>query len=159
MKTIIISAFPGMGKSYTANHLSQYKMFDLESSNYSWIEIDNKKIRNPVFPQNYIKTIKNLIFQNLYQIIFISSHKIVRQQLQKNKIQYYFIYPDIFLKDEYIERFKQRGNDQQFIKLLEQNWESWITQIQKEQHNKYCCKIKILQKNFYLSNFLNVKKI
>jgi hypothetical protein len=37
-------------------------MFDLESSNYSWIEIDNKKIRNPVFPQNYIKTIKNLIF-------------------------------------------------------------------------------------------------
>ena len=77
MKTIIISAFPGMGKSYTANHLSQYKMFDLESSNYSWIEIDNKKIRNPVFPQNYIKTIKNLIFQNLYQIIFISSHKIV----------------------------------------------------------------------------------
>ncbi len=156
MKTIIISAFPGMGKSYTANHLSQYKMLDLESSDYSWIKTNQGKIRNPVFPQNYIKTIKNLIFQNLYQIIFISSHKIVRQQLQKNKIQYYFIYPDIFLKDEYIERFKQRGNDQQFIKLLEQNWESWITQIQKEQYIKYCCKIKILQKNFYLNNFLSI---
>ena len=79
MKTIIISAFPGMGKSYTANHLSQYKMLDLESSDYSWIKTNQGKIRNPVFPQNYIKTIKNLIFQNLYQIIFIYSHKIVRQ--------------------------------------------------------------------------------
>lgn len=160
MKTIIISAFPGMGKSYTANHLSQYKMFDLESSNYSWIEIDNKKIRNPVFPQNYIKTIKNLIFQNLYQIIFISSHKIVRQQLQKNKIQYYFIYPDISLKEEYIKRFKQRGNNQNFIEQLKKNWELWINQIQNEKSDKkYCYKTKVLESDFYLTKLFRDERI
>ena len=159
MRTIILSAFPGMGKSYAVKHLSQYKMLDLESSEYSWIETDEGKVRNPMFPQNYIEVIKKLVYQGSYQVIFVSSHKIVRQALQHNKMRYYFVYPDISLKDEYIRRFKQRGNDQQFVKLLEQNWESWITQIQKEQYNKYCYKTKILQKDFYLTDLFRQERI
>ena len=159
MKTIIISAFPGMGKSYTANHLSQYKMFDLESSNYSWIEIDEGKVHNPMFPQNYIEIIKKLVYQGSYQVIFISSHKIVRQALQHNKMRYYFVYPDISLKDEYIRRFKQRGNDQQFVKLLEQNWEQWISQIQHDHDNKYCHKTKVIQPDFYLTKLFRDERI
>jgi hypothetical protein len=58
MRTIIISAFPGMGKSYSVEHLPQYKMLDLESSNYSWIKTNDGKVRNPLFAQNYIDHLK-----------------------------------------------------------------------------------------------------
>lgn len=160
MRTIILSAFPGMGKSYAVKHSSQYKMLDLESSEYSWIETDEGKVRNPMFPQNYIEVIKKLVYQGSYQVIFISSHKIVRQALQENKIKYYFVYPDISLKEEYIKRFKQRGNNQNFIEQLKKNWELWINQIQNEKSDKkYCYKTKILQKDFYLTYLFRQKRI
>ncbi len=159
MRTIIISAFPGMGKSYAVEHLPQYKMLDLESSNYSWIKTNDGKVRNPLFAQNYIDHLKQLKSQGLYQVVFVSSHKIVRQALQHNKIRYYFVYPDISLKEQYIRRFIQRGNDSQFVNLLTQNWETWITQIQKEQYSKYCYKTKVIQPDFYLTQLFREQRI
>ena len=159
MRTIIISAFPGMGKSYAVEHLPQYKMLDLESSNYSWIKTNEGKVRNPSFAQNYIDHLKQLKNQGSYQVIFVSSHKIVRQALQHNKMRYYFVYPDISLKDEYIRRYRERGNEQDFVELLEQKWEQWISQIQHDHDNKYCHKTKVIQPDFYLTKLFRDERI
>lgn len=159
MRTIIISAFPGMGKSYAVEHLPQYKMLDLESSNYSWIKTNDGKVRNPLFAQNYIDHLKQLKDQGLYQVVFVSSHKIVRQALQHHKIYYYLVYPDISLKDQYIRRYRERGNEQEFVELLEQKWEQWINQIQHDQDNKYCYKNKVLESDFYLTKLFRDERI
>ena len=39
-------------------------------------------------------------------------------------------YPDERRKEEFIQRYKDRGNPEGFIKLVESNWEEWIREIQ-----------------------------
>lgn len=36
------------------------------------------------------------------------------------------------LKDEYINRYRNRGNDEKFIRFIESNWDSFINDIEKE---------------------------
>jgi hypothetical protein len=59
-------------------------------------------------------------------------------------------YFDIFLKDEYIGRYNERGNDDNFIKILGENWDNWINDIEKQ---KGCLKIK-LQSGEFLGDFI-----
>jgi len=66
MRTIIISAFPGMGKSYAVEHLPQYKVMDLDSSSFSWLNTSEGKVRNPLFAQNYIDHLRQLKIQGSY---------------------------------------------------------------------------------------------
>jgi hypothetical protein len=77
---------------------------------------DSSTFDKTEFPQNYIEHIKQKMAEGCARI-FISSHKQVRDTL---------IYPDKSLKQEYIDRYKERGNSESFISLLETNWDNWI---------------------------------
>jgi hypothetical protein len=124
MKTKIISAFPGTGK--TTYHLKHKDTtLDSDSSNFSWV-IDNSgnKVRNPDFPKNYIDHIKENIGK--YEFIFVSSHKEVRDALLDACIFFYMVYPDRSRKNEFIERYKKRGDSKEFIKLVSNNWDMWM---------------------------------
>ena len=44
-------------------------------------------------------------------------------------IFFYLVYPDDRRKDEFIERYKNRGNDENFIKLVSDNWDNWMKEI------------------------------
>ena len=126
MRTKIISAFPGVGKTYYHNKHKDTTL-DSDSSNFSWIKDENgnnTKVRNPEFPQNYINHIKDNIGK--YEYIFVSSHKDVRNALLDNCIFFYIVYPDSTRKDEFIQRYRNRGNDENFIKLVSDNWDSWM---------------------------------
>jgi len=129
MKTKIISAFPGTGKSYYHNKYSDTTL-DSDSSNFSWVKDENgnnTKERNPEFPQNYINHIKENIGK--YKYIFVSSHKEVRDALLDNCLFFYVVYPNERRKDEFLERYRSRGNDEKFIQLISDNWEKWINEI------------------------------
>lgn len=39
------------------------------------------------------------------------------------------VYPSIELKDEYIDRYKKRGNNKLFITLIQDNWDEWIKEL------------------------------
>ena len=111
MNTKVISGFPGVGKSYLFNN-TDLKVLDSDSSNFSWIkdsEGRNTKERNPDFPQNYIDHIKKNIGK--VDIILTSSHDVVRKALKESCIDYILVHPNIRAKEEYIERYTQRGND------------------------------------------------
>jgi len=132
MKTKIISAFPGTGKSvYHKKH--PHTTLDSDSSNFSWVKDkdgNNTKERNPNFPQNYINHIKSNIGK--YEYIFVSSHIQVRDALLNGCLFFYLFYPSPDRKDEFINRYKERGNDNGFVKLLDENWEMWIKNIQSD---------------------------
>lgn len=129
MRTKIISAFPGTGKSvYHKKHPDT--TLDSDSSNFSWVKDENgnnTKTRNPNFPQNYIDHIKSNIGK--YEYIFVSSHKQVREALLDNCLFFYLVFPDDRRKDEFIKRFKKRGNDDKFVELLDKNWDDWLDEI------------------------------
>jgi hypothetical protein len=150
--TIIISAFPGCGKSYMFNNYNgkPFTMLDSDSSQFSWIKDDNEnntKERNPDFPNNYIKHIKDNIRK--VDVIFVSSHAIVRKALNENSINFFMVYPNKCMKDEWIGRFKQRGNDKGFIKLIADNWDNFISEIENEEK---CLKEKLSLDNPYINN-------
>ena len=133
--TKIISAFPGTGKTYCFNKYknSNIKILDSDSSEFSWIKDENGKNtneRNPDFPNNYIKHIKENIGK--VDIIFVSSHDVVRNALRENNIKYILVYPCISYKEEYIHRYTERGNDEKFIKFINENFENFIEDIEKE---------------------------
>ena len=103
---------------------------DSDSSNFSWIKDENgnnTKDRNPDFPNNYIEHIKENIGK--YKYIFVSSHKEVRDALLDNCLFFYLVYPDDRRKEEFIQRYKDRGNDESFIQLVDKNWDNWLSEI------------------------------
>lgn len=138
-QTILISTFPGCGKSHLFKNKGDRTILDSDSSTFDKTE----------FPQNYIKHIRENIDKT--DIILISSHDVVRDALLVNGIKFTLVYPDISIKDEYIQRYIDRGNNEQFVKLLKENWETWITDMEKQ---KGCKHIK-LQSGQYLSDVLN----
>lgn len=134
MSTFVISAFPGCGKSYCfKNYQDKFSMLDSDSSEFSWIkdnEGNNTKERNPNFPNNYINHIKENIGK--VDIIFVSSHDVVRKALHENNIRVVIVYPNKDMKNDFIDRYKQRGNNESFIKFIYDNWDNFIEDIENE---------------------------
>lgn len=154
-RTFVISAFPACGKSYCfENHQEEFSMLDSDSSQFSWIKDEdgnNTKERNPDFPQNYIDHIKKNIGK--VDVIFVSSHDVVRKALVDNGIRTIIVYPNKDLKSEWIRRFKERGNNEAFINFISDNWEKFISDIENEDNG--FIKERLNEENSYLDlNFL-----
>ena len=130
MRTRIISAFPGTGKSYYHKKYPETTL-DSDSSNFSWATKNGLTIRNSDFPNNYIQYIKDNIGK--YEFIFVSSHKEVRDALKDNCLFFYLIYPDNDKKEIYLQKYRDRGNAESFVKLLDENWNEWIKQCEFEE--------------------------
>lgn len=154
----VISAFPASGKSTYYREWSQYsrenvwrkrnngeqvlnniglpcgdKILDSDSSQFSWVKDENDintDVRNPDFPNNYIQHIKDHLESE--DIIFVSSHDIVRKALEDNRIDYYLVYPEKELLDEWIYRMKNRGNNEKFINFITSNWSKFIDDMDAE---------------------------
>lgn len=124
-QTVIISAFPGCGKSTTYERLkNQYNIVDLESSFFDKSE----------FPQNYIQKIKDNIGKT--DIIFISTHEKVRKALQEENIEYVLYYPNIDRRDEMINLYERRGNEGTFIDLMTIHFDHFISNIENDSYAK-----------------------
>lgn len=149
METRIISAFPGLGKSYYFRK-NPGESIDSDSSNFSWIKDkngENTKTRNPEFPSNYIEHIKENVGK--YRFIFVSSHKEVREALKKECINFYLVYPGMTRKEEFLKRYLERGSPESFINLIDDNWDKWIKECALEDR---CQKEVLVEGN--LSDFL-----
>ena len=143
--TKVISGFPAVGKSYLYNNNKGLKVLDSDSRKFSW---ESEGVRHPDFPNNYIRHIKRNL--GVVDVIFVSSHKVVREALESNGIDYTIVYPNISLKGEYISRYINRGNDDSFIEFLNNNWEEFITDIESE---KFPVKVE-LQQGQYMKDVL-----
>lgn len=128
----VISAFPGCGKTYCFNKYkdSDIKILDSDSSEFSWIKDENgnnTKERNPDFPNNYMNHIKENIGSS--DIIFVSSHDIVRSALKESNIKYTLVYPCLGAKEEYLNRYIARGSEENFIKFIKSNYDKFISEM------------------------------
>ena len=141
MKTIIFSVFPACGKTYLYEHQEDYglKILDSDSSQFSWVErpvtfkTDDYqyekivKIRNPDFPANYIKHIKENIGK--YDYIFVSSHASVREALDDAGIDFTIVYPMTSCKAEWVGRCfvrEQNGESGCSAEIMYSNFDKWV---------------------------------
>jgi hypothetical protein len=137
-QTLVISAFPGCGKSH----------FFRENKDKEVLDSDSSKFDKTHFPQNYIEHIKSNLGK--VDIIMVSSHKEVRDELVKNRIPFTLVYPSPEIKKEYIQRYIDRGNTSTFVDLLNKNWDSWINELEAQEG---CNKIE-LKEGQYLSDVI-----
>ena len=85
----------------------------------------------------------------------VSSHDVVRQALVNEGIEYTLVFPERYLKAEYVERFKQRGSPESFVNLLSKNWDAWITELEEQPG---CTKLK-LEQGQYLSDIPSAARV
>lgn len=143
----------GVGKTTLASKFRK-DVIDLESGNFKWLENDgteaskgSRREQNPKYPINYLEAIKAA--NSKYKVVLISQHEIIRKCLDAVKLDYVLIYPDKSMKEEFIERYRKRGNNENFIGLISKEWDSWIDVLDKIDNHK---KI-VLQKGQYLSDY------
>lgn len=145
MKQLVISGFPGTGKSY---YVGYGEGNDYMPQGFA-SDSDSSKFDKSNFPQNYIEHIKELISKGTARI-FVSSHKEVREALVKEGIDFILVYPDISLKAEYLKRYQERGSDVKFINLISENWDNWIYELENQ---KGCTHLKLNSNEFMYSKF------
>lgn len=136
---IVIAGFPGIGKS------------TLFKQGVKCIDSDSSKFNKSDFPANYIEYIKEKLKDESLDYIFVSTHASVRHALVAAKIPYILVYPKITLKQEYLQRYRDRGSPEAFIELMDRSWNDFIVDC-ASQHG---CERVILTEGQYLSDILN----
>ena len=109
---MIICGFPGTGKTIMAKFS---RWVDLESTPFEkdWMR--------------YAKVAKHM-HDNGYTVM-VSTHEELMDCFELMEVPYTVIVPnkaDMFI---YAERYKQRGNDDLFIRKIIENWDNWINRI------------------------------
>lgn len=147
----VISGFPGVGKSHLARRTSLLVVQDSDSSKFSWLTPGQ---RHPHFPHNYIQHIQRLRVQGKTDIILVSSHKEVRDALVTNGIAFTLVYPRRDSKEQYLERYRGRGSDAEFLALLDKKWDEFLDEVENQQN---CTKIE-LGPGQYLSDVVSLER-
>ena len=72
-----------------------------------------------------------------YDYVFLSTHDMAIDELISRGAKFYIVYPKAHCKFEYMQRFKDRGNSQEYIDKFMKNWDSFIARLDRlETNNK-----------------------
>lgn len=137
----VVCGFPGVGKSSLFRSQRGNTILDSDSSTF-----DKSK-----FPANYLEHIKDRTAEGY--TILASSHADVRKALQYAKIPFLLVYPALECKDEYLQRYRERGSPDAFVNLLDKNWGDWIGDCQQQTG----CAHRVLQPGEFLSSMDNLE--
>lgn len=109
---MIVCGFPGTGKSMMAK-FSQW--VDLESTPFkkNWLL--------------YAEVAKHM--SDSGYTVMVSTHSEMLDALEQIEAPYTVVVPPIIDKATYLYRYDARGNSYDFLKLLDENWERWISAI------------------------------
>lgn len=151
---IFVYAFTATGKSSVAK--KYINVVDMESTLYKYLgaEKEDETLKgtirklNKQWPQNYFAALKDI--KDKYDYILISDD-ICNEFLKDNNFEYWWVYPKEELKDEYLDRCKKRGNNDEFISWYSKVWAEWILNCKND---KYASKHIELKSGQYLEDVL-----
>ena len=106
-----------------------------------------EKIRREDWPANYFLAIQKALL--IYDFVLISTDDEILNLLDNNNVDYIISYPSIKCKEEYIQRYKKRGNIEKFIKNVYETFDELIKRL-----DSIKCKKIILNNNEYLEDKL-----
>lgn len=125
---MIIIGYQGIGKSTLA--AKNLKYIDLESSNF-WFEDPETKqrVRHSNWYEMYCNVAEDLSRQGY--IVFVSSHQPVRERLLKSEEYVVACVPLLILKDEWINKLKERYENS----LLEKDYKAYMNAVDRFTEN------------------------
>lgn len=139
IETAVICGFPGLGKSSTANEYI--------------VDLDSADFMGPNRWEDYEEAIKEHIGRVDY--ILVSCHPETRAILKNLGIHYYIAYPSRELKEEYLERYRKRGDSPEFTNLLGNSFNYFINSIESDDYES-CTKIRIVKPGRYMKDVIDV---
>ena len=151
---IFIFAFTATGKSTVAR---KYKnVIDMESTYYKYMDNNDEDeshkstVRNinKEWPNNYFDALKRV--KDEYDYILIAD-EICNNFLVNNKYEYWYVYPRRKLKQEYLDRCRKRGNNEEFIYWYSKLWDEWIDKCKED---RFASKKIELSSNEYIEDVL-----
>ena len=112
----IICGFAGIGKSTLAKNKAGF--VDLESTPFEkdW--------------DRYVKVAMHMSSDGY--IVLMSCHVELREKLHAKNARYLLAIPSKDKKEEYIQRYKNRKNTKDFIRLLSDNWNGFLSVLPHE---------------------------
>lgn len=127
---MIYVGYQGIGKSSISG---KNNFIDLESSNF-WV--DDKRVDD--WYKMYVNIAEHLSNQG-YKV-FMSSHKVIREELTNRGIEFTVICPSLKLKEQWINRLQERFNktrstkDFKALKNAEEMYEENIKDLTSEKN-------------------------
>ena len=121
---MIFVGYQGIGKSTLAKQF--VKVIDLESGNF-WVPKSEQDYTDPepelVRPDDWYKYYVNIAkhLSDQGKLVFVSSHKQVREELNKRNIDFGVIFPSMTIKVEWLNRLKNRFDNTH----LEKDFKAW----------------------------------
>ena len=131
----IFFTFPGIGAKY----------FEKNNPNNTIIAYANTP-SDPrdtycKYPDGWVRRIKQMIYYNNVDYIYAPIHTSLREAIKEEKelddVEKWIIYPDKSLKLEYIERYRERGDDQAYVTHMAEIWDEAIESIESEDKSKF----------------------
>lgn len=163
---MVIAAYAGCGKTYFAEHI--YDAIDLVSIPYKYqlpdgmisdTEAEQAKAcldyeLRAEWPGNYAKAVRN--YYHRYKYVIIPPVQRVLSELQRVDIPYILCFPEDDAREEYLQRYLNRGNTEEFINIFIGCWERFM---QYNISDNYGDKI-IMPKGTYLTDYIGeIEKI
>lgn len=126
-ETLLIASFACMGKTTYAKNYPSIAL-DIESIHYARqysnkhpndevAKSDDNWTSNPNYPANYVREVSDNIGK--YKVIFLTGGKDILSGLDELNIKYSILYPGPNRKSQVLIDAKNRGNDENFVELLD----------------------------------------
>lgn len=140
---IIVSGFPGVGKSTFYQNYKNSEVFTV-------LDSDSSRFSKEHFPNNYLDYIEKeyVDVTDKAKIILVSTHEEVRKGLHQRGLAYHLILPHASLKQEYLERYRKRGSNDAFVSLVDSSWLAFTRVLEHEQKHTT-----VLDAEEYISNW------
>ena len=152
MDQYYIWCFPGTGKSTVPQSVPD--VLDADSRLYQFIgatpqmlhaaAVQARTVPNPEYPGNYFNYIENA--GSTY--VLLNCHVSLLPRIPNENLL--LIYPDISLKDAYLQRYWDRGDNVSFITYMNENFADMIHAIEAYP----CRKLRITDEHTYLTDIL-----
>ena len=145
---MIIVAYPGVGKTWLAKN--RPNVIDLDSSSF---KLDGQRF--PGWEKIYVQVARSLNTES--NIICISTHSEVLDELAKYKDRVFLCYPEVLLKEAWIKRLKKRyrksrsNKDRLALERVTNNFETDILELKNRSGFLH---LTILDKDTYLGDLL-----
>ena len=141
MAAILVSAFPGLGKTYL---YQQYK------DKLKILDLNTGRFEGDDFPGNYVAEVEKRL--NDYDLILLSSDRNVRYALNDAGLDFDLFYPSKDRKNELIEIYVTNRKSRNFIMNLDHNFYDLIDEIEDEDL-VHCFKHKLDKPHRFIAQF------
>jgi len=142
-KASILAAFPGSGKSFACRDgMHPYSCYNILLG-----EIDENN-----FEESFQKLLDEV--RSNFNYVFVPSDIRILEYLKKEQMHFRLFYPTPWLKSEFMLRYKERGDSEEFQQMMDENFDRLIEECENFSYTG-CPKNISHCTCYYVTNLLN----